>query len=414
MKREIRASSVSGVLNAPTSKSYAQRALAAALLAGGETTLENMELCNDTSAALDVIRRLGASVEHNGREYKIRGGINPVSSELNIGESGLSTRLFTPIASLCDREITITGHGSILTRPITMMEKPLAELGVKIVSNKGFLPVKVHGPIRGGEIEVDGSMSSQFITGLLMALPLAQSDSMLHVDKLNSKPYVDMTLEVAKAFGVEITHERYELFRIPGNQRYNPIVYNVEGDWSGASCMLVAGAVAGSIMVKNLNSCSRQADLAIIMALERAGANILSGNGNTYTVSRSKLRGFEFDATHCPDLFPALVALAASCEGKTTLTGTRRLTNKESDRAHALADIFGVLGIRVDISAENIMVVEGGEIRGGEVSSHNDHRMAMAAAVAGLTATSPVVVDGAEAVDKSYPGFWDDLASIMR
>lgn len=411
MKREIRASHVGGVLNAPTSKSYAQRAVAAALLAEGETLLQNMELCNDTEAALDVARRLGATVVCEGRDYRITGGLNPLSSDLNIGESGLATRLFTPIAALCGQPLTITGHGSILTRPVSMMEQPLRDLGAQVSTREGFLPIHVYGPLQGGEVVVDGSMSSQFITGLLMALPLAGRDSVVRVAELNSKPYVDMTIEVAGSFGVEITHDRYSTFHIQGNQRYLPQIYNVEGDWSGVSCILVAGAVAGNIMVKNLNSCSLQADMGIIVALDRAGANILAG-GNTYTVSKSSLRGFEFDATHCPDLFPALVALAANCEGRTVLTGTKRLTNKESDRAKTLADVFGRLGIRVDISTKDVMIVEGGAIRGGEVSSHNDHRIAMAAAVAGLTAETPVVIDGAEAVEKSYPAFWDDLETI--
>lgn len=411
MKKESYPSPVDGTLDAPASKSYAQRALAAALLTDGVSTLQQMGLCNDTSAALEVVQRLGAVVECDHRTYTVRGGIRPVSSELNIGESGLSTRLFTPIASLCSSPVTITGHGSILTRPITMMENPLRALGVKFTSRNGFLPVEVCGPIRGGDVSVDGSLSSQFLTGLLMALPKAQNDSVIYVGKLNSKPYIDMTIEVMQAFGVEISHRDYEEFFIAGNQTYRPTTYSVEGDWSGASCLLVAGAVAGNIKINHLNPCSLQADLAIIDALERAGARI-SSEGDSYTLSKGALKGFEFDATHCPDLFPALVALAANCKGKTLLTGTTRLTNKESNRAQTLADVFGKLGVEVDLSETDIMVVKGGKIRGGEVHSYNDHRIAMAAAVAGLTAKSKVVIDGAEAVDKSYPGFWEDLRSI--
>ena len=413
MTQSVDPSPVEGSLDAPASKSYAQRALAAALLADGESTLLNMGLCNDTAAAIDVAQRLGAKIRCKERTYTVRGGLNPQSSELNIGESGLSTRLFTPIASLYPHPIAINGHGSILTRPVTMMEQPLRDLGVKITSNDGFLPIVVQGPIRGGDVRVDGSLSSQFLTGLLMALPKAQNDSVIYVGKLNSKPYVDMTIEVMQAFGVEASHRDYEEFFVEGNQSYQPATYNVEGDWSGASCILVAGAVAGCVEVRNLNPASLQADLAIIDALERAGACISSAD-TTYTVSKGDLRGFEFDATDCPDLFPALVALAANCKGKTFLTGTLRLTNKESDRARTLADVFGRLGIEVDISQENLMVVKGGKIRGGEVHSHNDHRIAMAAAVAGLTAKGTVVIDGAEAVDKSYPGFWDDLKKIKK
>ncbi len=304
MIKTIKPSGVGGVLDAPASKSYAQRALAAALLADGETVLENMGLCNDTSAALGVVETLGAQVRREGRTYFIKGGFRPEPATLDIGESGLATRLFTPVAALSPRPVTITGHGSILRRPISMMERPLGELGVDISTSGGYLPLTVSGPARGGAAGIDGSSGSQFLTGLLMALPLAGNDSELRVSELTSKPYIDMTIGLLREFGVRVDHEDYRIFRIPGGQRYRPVTYNVEGDWSGASCLLVAGAVAGNVMVRNLNGCSLQADLAIVTALERAGANVLTGNGNSYTVSKGELKGFEFDATHCPDLFP--------------------------------------------------------------------------------------------------------------
>ena len=411
MKKTVSASSVCAVLDAPASKSYAQRAVAAALLADGTSELHRMDLCDDTEAALEVARRLGADICFNGRHCAIKGGLNPQSATLNIGESGLSTRLFTPIAALCTYPMTITGHGSILNRPIVAMEEPLRGLGAVVSSKEGFLPVDIQGPLCGGDITVDGAHGSQFLTGLLMSLPLAKNDSTIRVQNLASKPYIDMTIEVAKAFGIELSHENYELFYVRGGQSYVPAVYAVEGDWSSASCLLVAGAVAGGITINNLNPNSLQADQALVYALERAGAMIES-DGNTYHVKKKKLRAFEFDATDCPDLFPALVALAANCEGHTVLKGTKRLTHKESDRARTLADVFGALGIRVDLSEEDAMIVEGGAITGGEVSSHNDHRIAMAAAVAGLTASGPVVIDNADAVSKSYPGFWDDFSKI--
>ena len=278
MKTTIHKGRIAGSITAPASKSYAQRAVAAALLAGGETTLTHLDLCNDTRAALDVARRLGASVSHEGTTYTIRGGLNPVSTKLNIGESGLATRLFTPIASLCHMPITINGEGSILRRPIEMMEEPLQALGVEVISNGGYLPISVKGPMRGGEIHVDGSLSSQFITGLLMALPLSPNDTVLHVENLKSRPYVDMTIDLAARFGVAIEHNNYEQFYIAGGQHYTPCTYNIEGDWSGASCLLVAGATAGSITIRNLNHISLQADLAIIEALARAGAEIITTN----------------------------------------------------------------------------------------------------------------------------------------
>lgn len=411
MKTTIHKGRIAGSITAPASKSYAQRAVAAALLAGGETTLTHLDLCNDTRAALDVARRLGASVSHEGTTYTIRGGLNPVSTKLNIGESGLATRLFTPIASLCHMPITINGEGSILRRPIEMMEEPLQALGVEVISNGGYLPISVKGPMRGGEIHVDGSLSSQFITGLLMALPLSPNDTVLHVENLKSRPYVDMTIDLAARFGVAIEHNNYEQFYIAGGQHYPPCTYNIEGDWSGASCLLVAGATAGSITIRNLNHISLQADLAIIEALARAGAEIITTNSSV-TVHGGPLHAFEFDATDCPDLFPALAALAASCEGTSVLTGTQRLTYKESNRAETIAEVFGRLGIGVDLSEENTMRITGGPVSSAVVDSHNDHRIAMAAAVAALSSDDSVVIEGADAADKSYPNFWNDLDTL--
>ena len=411
MKTTIHKGRIAGSITAPASKSYAQRAVAAALLAGGETTLTHLDLCNDTRAALDVARRLGASVSHEGTTYTIRGGLNPVSTKLNIGESGLATRLFTPIASLCHMPITINGEGSILRRPIEMMEEPLQALGVEVISNGGSLPISVKGPMRGGEIHVDGSLSSQFITGLLMALPLSPNDTVLHVENLKSRPYVDMTIDLAARFGVAIEHNNYEQFYIAGGQHYTPCTYNIEGDWSGASCLLVAGATAGSITIRNLNHISLQADLAIIEALARAGAEIITTNSSV-TVHGGPLHAFEFDATDCPDLFPALAALAASCEGTSVLTGTQRLTYKESNRAETIAEVFGRLGIGVDLSEENTMRITGGPVSSAVVDSHNDHRIAMAAAVAALSSDDSVVIEGADAADKSYPNFWNDLDTL--
>ncbi len=411
MKTTIHKGRIAGSITAPASKSYAQRAVAAALLAGGETTLTHLDLCNDTRAPLDVARRLGASVSHEGTTYTIRGGLNPVSTKLNIGESGLATRLFTPIASLCHMPITINGEGSILRRPIEMMEEPLQALGVEVISNGGYLPISVKGPMRGGEIHVDGSLSSQFITGLLMALPLSPNDTVLHVENLKSRPYVDMTIDLAARFGVAIEHNNYEQFYIAGGQHYTPCIYNIEGDWSGASCLLVAGATAGSITIRNLNHISLQADLAIIEALARAGAEIITTNSSV-TVHGGPLHAFEFDATDCPDLFPALAALAASCEGTSVLTGTQRLTYKESNRAETIAEVFGRLGIGVDLSEENTMRITGGPVSSAVVDSHNDHRIAMAAAVAALSSDDSVVIEGANAADKSYPNFWNDLDTL--
>lgn len=413
-------SEIYGRLQAPSSKSYAQRAVAAALLAEGDTTLLNMELCSDTHAALTVVEALGASASKTAEgTYVIKGSmrngvLTPKNTMVNIGESGLSTRMFTPVASLFGVEITVTGEGSILKRPMDMMITPLRNLGVEVRSNDGYLPLTVKGPLKGGETEVDGSVSSQFITGLLMALPLAETDTTIHVNKPKSIPYIKMTIDLLNNFGIEVAHnDDYTEFYIVGGQTYTACTYNVEGDWSGASCLLVAGAIAGEITIENLNPLSMQADVAIIDALSKAGAEIIT-TPESVTVRNRQLSAFEFDATHCPDLFPALAALAANCEGRSVITGTKRLTHKESNRAETLKEEFGKLGIEVDISEDNIMYVTGGEVKSAVVESHNDHRIAMSLAVAALRSDGEVIIKDAESVNKSYTCFWDDLDTVRK
>ena len=369
-----------------------------------------MDFCNDTLSALNCIQTLGAKVERvDSNTIVVDGGLNPQSDSLFVGESGLSARLFTPIASLCNKPIVINGEGTLLYRPMDMMVHPLRRLGVDIRDGGGRLPIEVCGPIAGGEIDVDGSVSSQFVTGLLISLPLATEDTVINVAGAVSKPYLDMTIDTATHFGVAIEHNDYEQFYIAGGQSYTPTEYAVEGDWSAAAMLLVAGAVAGEVTVKNLSMLSKQADVAICDALVRAGAE-LTTEGNSVTASQRELRGFEFDATNCPDLFPALATLAAAAEGQSRIIGTRRLEHKESNRAEAIRKEFGKLGIEVDLSEPNVMKIVGGKITGGvEVESHGDHRMAMTLAVAALLSDGSITIKGAECVSKSYPNFFEDL-----
>lgn len=414
MDQSVPRGRVHGSLTPPSSKSYAQRALAVSLLAQGHTVLRKLDFCQDTLSALGCIHTLGAEViELDEQTLSIGGGLAPRETTLHVGESGLASRLFTPIASLAERPIRIVGRGSLLERPMQMMIEPLKRLGVRVEDNRGYLPFEVCGPLRGGETEVDGSVSSQFITGLLLALPMAAIDTTLHVEKAVSTPYLDMTIDTAKRFGVDIFHRDYHEFYIPGGQRYRGLDLTIEGDWSAAAMLLVAGAVAGEVCVENISALSKQADTAVLDALARAGAEVTI-EGDSITAARRELHGFEFDATQCPDLFPALAVLAAAAEGETTLYGTSRLTHKESNRAETIAEEFSKIGIAVDISEENIMRIRGGKIHATEVESHNDHRIAMALAVAGLISDGVMQIHGAECVAKSYPDFFEQLESIRE
>lgn len=413
MDKTISAGRLQGSVQPPCSKSYAQRALAVALLANGKSVLRNMDFCNDTLSALNCIKMLGAKAERTDEHtIVVEGGVKPQGNLLSVGESGLSARLFTPIAALCSEPIVISGEGTLLYRPMDMMIQPLRALGVDVRDGGGRLPIEVCGPMRGGEITVDGSVSSQFITGLLLALPLAEQDTVINVSKAVSKPYLDMTIDIASHFGVAIEHNDYEQFYIAGGQSYAPTTYSIEGDWSAAAMLLVAGAVAGEVTVGNISMLSKQADVAVCRALVAAGAELISEH-DTITAAHRPLHGFEFDATHCPDLFPALATLAAAAEGESTIIGTHRLEHKESNRAEAIAREFGRLGIEVDLSTDNVMKIRGGKIVGGvEVDSHGDHRMAMTLAVTGLISERGVTITGAECVAKSYPNFFEDIERL--
>ena len=412
MDKTVPQGRVKGTLTPPCSKSYAQRALAAALLTEGESCLRNLEYCDDTRAALRCIETLGASVRGaDGGTVTIRGGLRPRGSILRVGESGLSTRLFTPIAALCDMPVTIEGEGTLLSRPMHMMTAPLRALGVEIADTGGRLPLRVRGPIRGGEVAVDGSVSSQFITGLLLALPLARRDTSLHVRGAVSTPYLDMTLDTAARFGIEISQRDYEEFYIPGRQRYRSTYFSIEGDWSAAAMLLVAGATAGEVTVRNVSMLSKQADTAICTALVRAGAAVINEEDSVTALHRP-LRAFEFDATNCPDLFPALAALAAAADGVSVIRGTSRLEYKECNRSEAIREEYAKLGIEVDTSEEDLMKIRGGKVRAARTQSHGDHRMAMSLAVAALRSDEAVEIEGAESVAKSYPGFFGDLEHI--
>lgn len=418
-------------MRAPESKSAALRALACASLAPGLSTLRGSCACGDALAAMRVASGFGAEFTRAGTSIHVDGGILEKAGGggkdlvLSCGESGLCLRMFSAIAALLSRPVRLVAEGSLTRRSVAMVEGPLRDLGAYCATAGGFAPVEIRGPMRGGAVRVDGRESSQFVSGLLMALPLAPGPSTIWVDGLASPGYVDMTLETMRAFGVRARASRFPdgtEFLVPGGQAYGPREFEVEGDWSGAAFLLIAAAIAGGeLLVEGLRPDSLQPDRAVLGALGlagasaewRAGAVLVRGRGAS---DGGTLRGFEFDASGCPDLFPPLVALASRCAGRTALRGVSRLRDKESDRALTLKEEFGRLGMRIDLVGDAMIVSpEGSEplrLRGGPVSARGDHRVAMAAAVAGLAASGTVLIEGASCVAKSYPRFFDDLALI--
>ena len=409
MTVEITPSAVKGQVQAPASKSVAQRAIAIASLASGTSEIFHVGKSDDVKSAIRVCQALGAEIEEKGGSLTVKGGIQTPSEPLNCGESGLGIRMFSALAAILNEPVTLTGEGSLAERPMQMIEDSLQATGVQCETQNGLLPVVVKGPLKGGTVNIDGSASSQVLTGLLIAAPYAISPVTFRVSDLKSRPYVDITTGMMRDFGVLVENKDYEEFVIPAPQKYISKSYTVEGDWSGAAFLLVAGAVAGEVTVTNLDFQSSQADKEILTALKNSGAE-LSVELDRIFVKKAPLKSFRFDATHCPDLFPPLVVLAAACDGISQIRGVSRLRSKESDRATALQQEFGKLGLYISLEGDN-MLIKGSSLNGGRVFSHHDHRIAMACAVAGLIADGPVIIDKAEAINKSYPEFYEDLKS---
>ena len=408
-----------------------QRACAAALIKKGTSTIYNPGNSNDDIAALDVIKKLGAEITSNedGSITIVSNGVNPASEEINCGESGLGIRMFTPIAALSEKKITINGTGSLVTRPMNFFDEIFPKLDINIQSNEGKLPIQIQGPLKPSNITVDGSLSSQFLTGLLMAFSNSVTDPVsISVSNLKSKPYIDLTLKVMEAFKLNVpVNNNYETFSflpvekdvviantpisaVNTSSSAIDINYTVEGDWSGAAFLLVAGAVAGKITVKGLDVFSTQADKAILQALMATGC-VLSVREDEIEVGPAALKAFHFNATDCPDLFPPLVALASFCEGTTVIEGVSRLAHKESNRGLTLQEEFGKLGVEITLQ-EDLMIIKPNALKSAVVHSHHDHRIAMACAVAALRIEGGVVIHEANAINKSYPDFYQHLEKL--
>ena len=442
----VHPSKLSGSQIAPASKSSMQRACAAALIHIGKTIIHNPGHSNDDLAALDVIQKLGATVvTQKPANEKIHpnsievnsNGVKPIGPSMNCGESGLGIRMFTPIAALSHELISIEGKGSLVKRPMHFFDEILPLVGVKVQSQKGFLPIQIQGPLVPANITIDGSLSSQFLTGMLMAYAATEKqDIEIKVIDLKSKPYIDLTLAVLNAFGWKVEHTNYESFRFLAHAPLKPVIeYTVEGDWSGAAFLLVAGAIAGPIKVKGLQLDSTQADKKIMEALLSAKANMIQeedgiligpatdvssnnannnadNNSNNYSNHSNGLIAFEFDATDCPDLFPPLVVLASVCNGITKIKGVSRLAHKESDRGLTLQTEFAKMGIQIDLVGDEMHIHGGAVIQSATVFSQHDHRIAMACGVAALVANGPIEITEAEAINKSYTDFFTHLQEL--
>ena len=396
---KVSISNYSGVIAIPPSKSDSQRAILCAALAREKSVLKNVGSSADELAMLETVKKFDDLQS---------------LSRISVGESGLGVRLLTSVVGVFEQEIEINGHGSLLLRDMSFFERFLPQMGVKVQSNNQKLPLKIQGPIQGGYYEVDGSESSQYISGLLLALPLAKNDSVLKVTNLKSAPYVQMTLKTLEAFGINI-EEKNTVFTIQGNQSYKACDYQIDGDWSSASCWLVASALGKNIVVDGLSNSSLQADKQLLSALISSNCQV-HRTFNGIAINGKEREPLNFDATNCPDLFPALAIYATLTKGENQIKGLHRLENKESDRGLAIQSELAKLGVEVILDIENdTMIINGVEsLSGGTVDSWNDHRIAMSMGVLGMFTTTEMEIIGAESVSKSYPNFWKDLEHLKE
>ena len=427
-------------LRMPASKSFAQRAIVAAALADGVSRLDGYSACSDSESAVRVARSFGAEVRSldDGRVLEIKGiGAGPGSVDvdsLNVGESGLLTRLMIPLSAVISgSDVTIEGEKTLLGRPMKGADRMLAAFGVQLSSD--HIPLKVYGSLESGNASISGMNGSQLISGLLMALPLTAGKSTVTVTEPKSIPYMFITLDVMKRFGVVVANEMsggrdfFEsdgdwslcsgiTFNIKGGQRYAPADFSLEGDWSAAANFLVAGAIFGRAELTGLDTCSLQADISVMDILMDAGASLSQSDGDTgpITVQRAPLTAFSIDASNCPDLFPIVSVLAAFCQGRSRISGVDRLVHKESDRGAAILQMLSQMGVKAEVDGNDMLIeghslaqrcLTGNLLKGGRYTSHHDHRMVMALMVAGLGADGKIEIDDEECVAKSFPGFID-------
>jgi 3-phosphoshikimate 1-carboxyvinyltransferase len=406
----IKRSEVKGKVEAPPSKSYTHRALICSSLANGKSKIIFPLNCDDTKVTFEALQKLGVEIKKRKNFWEIAGGnLKEPKGEIFCKDSGTSLRFMTAVCSLIPAECKLRGNPRLLKRPIEPLLKALRMLGVSCSLENGFISIK--GPLKGGEATIPGNVSSQFISALLLVSPLAEKEVKIRLTTpLESKPYVLMTLETQKRFGVKVSASKdLRKFSI-GKQNYEARNYKIESDWSAASFLLAAGALAGKVAVSNLNLKSLQADKKILDILKKMGAEVKIGR-NTI-VEKSQLHAINVDLADCPDLFPVVSILCATANGKSEISGIGRLKFKESDRILAMKEGLEKMGVRIRKKGGKI-VIEGREkINGARIDPKNDHRIAMAFGTLGLISEGETTIENAECVSKSFPNFWSVLKKI--
>lgn len=404
----IKPGALNGTVSVPPSKSAAHRAIICAALSDGTSIIEPVELSNDIKATIECMKKLGAEIQLENKTLTVNGSniFSADNIQLDCGESGSTLRFLIPVAAAGGVSTEFVGHGKLPERPIGVFTECLPQHNVECIT-KGGLPLKINGRLESGTYYVPGNISSQFITGLLLALPLTNGDSeIILTSELQSGDYINMTVDTMKAFGVEVSASENG-WKIKGGQHYKPMHFTVEGDWSQAAFFMTAAALGGKITIDNLDINSRQGDKACMEIYSQFGADITLHDNGCITIEHNKLKGTEINAENIPDMVPALAVVAALCKGTTVITGAERLRIKECDRLAAMRDGLSRLGADITETPDGFIINGREKLFGAEVDGYNDHRIVMSLTVAAVRSDGDIIITGPESVNKSYPDFFD-------
>lgn len=420
-KIEITPSLLRGTVNIPASKSMSHRSIFCAALSNGISNIKNVLMSNDIMVTCKAMEALGAKIKYKKLDdskdlyhLRIQGRPKPklMKDAIDCGESGSTLRFLIPLLAILDEKVVVSGKGRLVSRPLHTYYEIFDDQRIYYTNKYGELPLTINGRLKPGEYKIQGDVSSQFITGLLLALPLLEGDSTITVTtELESKPYVDMSLEMLRKFGITIINDEYKTFYIKGKQEYYAADYTVEGDYSQAAFWLVAGILGGEIYCNDLKPDSLQGDKVIIDLLKKMGGrieNLLLG----YKANMSHTAGITIDASQCPDLVPILSVMGSVSSGITEIVNAKRLRIKESDRLDAITSVLTTFGADIVQYTDGLIIKGRESLTGGCVDSYNDHRIAMAAAIASIKCHEKVVITNSDSVQKSYPNFWKDFESL--
>ncbi len=400
-------------LSIPASKSILQRLITLSAFCTEKTTIKNPHYCNDVKTAINIVKSIGANVKEYPDSIEIQ-GIKPdkhnTSIHIDADESGLSARMFALLLPVLYEEVIITAKNTLLHRSIHSLITILEQAGCTVQSKNSKFPLHIKGFANYQNIYLDTIDTSQIITGLLYASVISQKECTIYLNKIISTPYIQISLNIAQQFGITIhSFNHFKHFHIPPQQTIKPINTTAEGDWSNAAFFIVAAALSGECYLHQLNPHSLQGDKIITDILKNCGARIQWTEQNILHVQKSPLKPFVADLTHYPDLFPPLSILAAGIKGTSVLKAVSRLSNKESSREKALLALLNATGIDAYIKDDALYIFGKGKLEGTTIHSFNDHRIAMAAATAATISNTPILIENAEAVNKSYPTFFEDL-----